>query len=160
LTPIYQARRAARIAGLTQQRRHAALSFLQYANLALLLPLLLGCTAVSSSAEDAPASGPDPSSNTMVANLIKESFKDYASYEDFEISAYRWVHSPHGWVWLTCVRYEDKGRRRTYAVFIKGHEIADNRYAVRSDACDGQTYTPFTLLSGAKPANSVLEPLY
>jgi len=147
---------------LTPQQRRAGLPFLQYAKRAafFLLLFLLGCSALSSSAENAPASGPDPSYNTMVANLITGSFKDYASYEDFEISAYRWVHSVHGWVWLTCVRYQDKGRRRTYAVFIKEHDVVDNRYAVQSDACDAQTYTPFALLGGAKPANSVLEPLY
>ena len=129
----------------------------------LLLPLLLlGCSAISSSAEDAPASGPDASYNTMVANLIKDSFKEYASYQDFEISAYRWVHSLRGWTWLTCVRYRDKDRQLTYAVYIKAQKITASRYAIQSDACEQQTYTPFTLLGGARsPASgSGLEPLH
>jgi len=149
---------------LTPKQRRGAFGFLQDANLAA-LPLLLsllGCSAISSSAEDAPAAGPNPSYNTLVADLIKSSFKEYASYGDFEISAYRWVHSLQGWAWLTCVRYVDKGRRRTYAVYIKERGIVRSRYAVESDACGVQTYTPFALLGGAKsvPSSSGLEPLY
>ena len=70
-------------------------------------------------------SGPDPAYNKLVAKHIKDTFKDYASYDAFEISEYRWVHSIKGWSWLTCVRFQDKGRRLTYALFIKQKEIID-----------------------------------
>lgn len=131
--------------------------------LPLLLPLLLlGCSALSLPREDAPALGPDPTYNTLVADHIKGSFKEYASYGAFEISEYRWVHSVKGWSWLTCVRFHDKGRRLTYALFIKQKEIIENRYAVVTDGCDAQTYSPFALLGGTKSLGSdgLLEPLY
>jgi hypothetical protein len=133
------------------------------ARVALLLPLfLLGCSALSLPREDAPASGPDPAFNTLVAKHIKRSFKDYASYDSFEISEYRWVHSVKGWSWLTCVRFQDKGRRLTYALFIKQDDIIEYRYAVVTDACDAQNYSPFAQLAKTKSFSSggLLEPLY
>lgn len=133
------------------------------ARAALLLPLfLLGCSALSLPKEDAPVSGPDPKYNALIATHIKRSFKDYASYEAFEISDFRWVHSVKGWTWLTCVRFQDKGRRLTYALFIKEDDIAEDRYAVVTDACDAQNYSPFALLTGTKSYSSggLLEPLY
>jgi hypothetical protein len=132
------------------------------AHAALLLPLfLLGCSALSLPREDAPASGPDPTYNTLVADRIKNSFKDYASYDAFEISEYRWVHSVKGWNWLTCVRFNDKGRRLVYALFIKEKEVVEYRYAVATDGCGAQAYSPFSLLAGTKSLGTgLLEPLY
>ena len=130
---------------------------------ALLLPfILLGCSALSSANEDAPAAGPDSSFNNLVAEHIKGSFKDYATYEGYQISEYRWVHSAKGWSWLTCVRFQDKGRRLTYALFIKRKEIVENRYAVATDSCDAQTYSPFELMGGATGSgnNGLLEPVH
>lgn len=129
----------------------------------LLLPFfLLGCSALSLPREDAPASGPDPTLNTLVADHVKGSFKDHASYDTFEISEYRWVHSIKGWSWLTCVRFQDKGRRLTYAVFIKQKDIIADRYAVTADGCGAQTYSPFELMGGRKNLSNsgILEPLY
>lgn len=154
----------ARITGLVPKQRHVAYRSLQNATYAaLLLPFfLLGCSALSLPAEDAPASGPDPTFNALVADHIKGSFKDYASYDAFEISEYRWVHSVKGWSWLTCVRFQDKGRQLTYALFIKQKEIVENRYAVATDGCGAQTYSQFDLMGGTKsPGNSgLLAPLY
>ena len=106
--------------------------------------------------------GPDPTYNKLVAEHIKDTFKDYASYDAFEISQYRWVHSIKGWDWLTCVRFQDKGRRLTYALFIKQKEIIEYRYAVETDGCGAQTYSPFVELGGAKSvdADGLLEPLH
>ena len=100
--------------------------------------------------------------DALVADHIKSSFKDYVSYDAFEISDYRWVHSVKGWSWLTCVRFQDKGQRLTYALFIKQKDIIENRYAVATDGCDAQTYSQFDLMGGTKsPGNSgLLEPLY
>ncbi len=133
------------------------------AHAALLVPLfLVGCSALSLPTEDVPALGPDAAYNTLVANHIKNAFTDYASYDAFEISPYRWVHSVKGWSWLTCVRFNDKGRRLAYAIFIKQQDIIDNRYAVATDGCDTQTYSPFAPLGGTKSiANGgSLDPLY
>lgn len=129
----------------------------------LLLPLfLLGCSALSLPREDAPASGPDPKYDALIAKHIKRAFKEYASYDSFEISEYRWVHSVRGWSWLTCIRFQDKGRRITDALFIKDNEIVESRYAVVTDACDARNYSPFVPLAGTKSFSSggLLEPLY
>ena len=148
---------------IPKQQQIASGSLRRTAHAALLLPfLLLGCSALSLPREDAPESGPDPTYNKLVAEHIKDTFKDYASYDAFEISQYRWVHSIKGWDWLTCVRFQDKGRRLAYALFIKQKEIIEYRYAVETDGCDAQTYSPFAELGGAKSvdADGLLEPLH
>jgi hypothetical protein len=154
----------ARITGLIAKQRHIAYRSLQNATCAaLLLPFfLLGCSALSLPTEEAPAAGPDPAFNTLIAEHIKGSFKDYASYDAFEISEYRWVHSAKGWSWVTCVHFQDKGRRLTYALFIKQKEIVENRYAVATDGCGAQTYSQFDLMGGTKSSGNsgLLEPLY
>ena len=41
-------------------------------------------------------------------------------------------------------RFHDKGRVRNYALFLDGNRtIVDDRFAVRTDDCDLQTYYPF-----------------
>ena len=133
------------------------------ASAALLLALAVaaGCSSLSISKEDAPATGPDPAYNTLVANRLKSSFKNHASFDAFEISDYRWVHSVLGWSWLSCVRFQDRGHRRSYAVFIRGNDIIDSRYAIQTDGCDTASYVPFDPMTGARPASAgVLNPLY
>jgi len=125
----------------------------------LALAAAAGCSSLAISREDAPASGPDPAYNVKVANRIKNWFKDHASYEAFEISDYRWVHSITGWNWLTCVRFQERGHRRTYAVFLKDKEIVDSRYAVQADGCDTAGYTPFDLATGEAARPSGSEPM-
>lgn len=148
---------------MTPKRRQGAFTSLpRAAGAALLLPLfLLGCGALSLPREDAPAAGPSSAFNTLISEHISSTFKDYASYEAFEISDVRWVHSTKGWVWLTCVRFTDKGRRYAYALFVKDNAVTEARYAVETDACGAQIYSPF-MLRGAKaaPRPGVLEPLY
>ncbi len=150
---------------MTSKKQQGAPAYLQnagYAALLLALAVAAGCSSLTVSAEDAPASGPDPTSNALVANRVKSAFKDHASYDAFEISDYRWVHSISGWSWLTCVRFQDRGHRRTYALFIKANEIIDTRYAVQADGCDTLSYAPFDLMtSAARPASAgALQPLY
>jgi hypothetical protein len=72
------------------------------------------------------------------------------------------VHSVGGWSWLTCVRFQDRGHRRTYAVFLREKGIIENRYAVQADGCDTASYVPFDLMTGAakSPGTGALEPLY
>jgi len=128
----------------------------------LLLLVLAGCSALSQPKEDTPASGPDPAYTELVAGHLKSSFAEYASYDAFEISDFRWVHSIKGWSWLVCVRFQNKGRRLTYALFIKQKEVIDSRYAVETDGCGGQTYAPFAPLTGLKGPESsdALGPLH
>ena len=68
---------------------------------------------------------------------------NYSAYDSFEISDPRWVHSIKGWTWLTCVRFRDQGRVRSYALFLDGNKIVDDRFAVQTDSCDLQAYYPF-----------------
>ena len=137
------------------------------ARAALLLALVLpGCSGLALPQQEmpapAPTAGADPSYHTLVAKELKSLFKDPASYQAFEISGYRWVHAVKGWSWLTCVRFQDHGHRRSYALFIKDGTVIDNRYAVETDACDGQTYSPFDPATGElRPADiGVEQPLY
>jgi hypothetical protein len=132
--------------------RHAA-----GAALLLLVTLLPGCSDVAL-ADEMPASEPDPGYNNLVAKHLKDTFKNRASYDAFAISAFRWVHSFKGWAWMTCVRFEDNGHPRTYAVFIKDGKVIDSRYAVQTDACNTQTYAVFDAMGPTR--TGVLGPLY
>ena len=96
-----------------------------------------------------PESGPDPSYRDIIAGYLKDAFKDHSSYDTFEISTPRWVHSFQGWNWLTCVRFLDSGHRRTYALFLNGAVVVDSRYAVQTDQCDMQAYTIFEQMGGS-----------
>jgi hypothetical protein len=128
--------------------RHAA-----GAALLLLVTLLPGCSDVAL-ADEMPASEPDPGYNNLVAKHLKDTFKNRASYNAFAISAFRWVHSFKGWAWMTCVRFEDNGHPRTYAVFIKDGKVIDSRYAVQTDACNTQTYAVFDAMGPTKGRGS------
>jgi hypothetical protein len=104
---------------------------------------LAGCSGIAATNEDIAAMGPDPSSREVIAAHLKAIFKNYASYDAFEISDPRWVHSIKGWNWLTCVRFQDRGHLRIYALFLNANKIVDDRYSVQTDNCDTQTYVPF-----------------
>ena len=124
----------------------------------LLLVILPGCSGVPL-VDEMPASEPDlPGYNKLVANHLKATFKNLASYDAFAISTFRRVHSFKGWVWMTCVRFEDKGHPRTYAFFIKDGTVIDSRYAVQTDACNTQTYGVFDAMGPTRAG--ILGPLY
>jgi hypothetical protein len=78
------------------------------AALLLMVALLPGCSDVALPSEEMPASGAYPWYNDLVANHLKKTFTNRASYDAFAISAFRWVHSLNGWAWMTCVRFEDR----------------------------------------------------
>lgn len=107
-----------------------------------------------------PVTGPDPGYNALVAKHLNGLFKNNATYSGFEISDYRWVHTGKGWTWLTCVRFQDRDHPRVYAVYIKGNEIVDSRYAVQTDNCGVATYTPFDAMTGAGRGPGALAPLH
>jgi hypothetical protein len=130
---------------------------------ALLLALALpACSDLALPKEDMVTAGAQPAFNTVVADQLKILFKDRAAYQGFEISGYRWVHGLKGWSWLACVRFQEHNHPRTYALFVKDGAVIDSRYAVETDACDGETYAPFDPATGLlQPANVGLQqPLY
>jgi hypothetical protein len=65
------------------------------------------------------------------------------------ISAPRRVRSFRGWDWLSCVRYWDAGRRRTYALFLNGNSVVEGRYANQTDECGSQAYDSFGQMGGS-----------
>jgi hypothetical protein len=94
---------------------------------------------------DQPAMGQPSSYRALITNYIKR-MKGNASYTMFEISDPRWVSSLHGWTWLVCLRFRDRGHQRTYTFFIPEKADAlndsDSRYSVMTDECDTQNYSP------------------
>jgi hypothetical protein len=93
-------------------------------------------------------SGPDPSYRYVIANCFKTTFKDYATYELFEISEPRWVSTTKGRNWLVCVRFVDRGRRRSYALLFNGSTVVDGHFAYQTDACGIQSYVVFEQMGG------------
>jgi hypothetical protein len=109
-----------------------------------------GSSAVAQSpiAQSEPPSGPDPSYRDVIAYCFKTTFKNYATYELFEISEPRWVSSIKGWNWLVCVRFVDRGRRRSYALLFNGSTVVDGHYPYQTDACGSQAYVVFEQMGG------------
>jgi hypothetical protein len=72
------------------------------------------------------------------------------------------VQALKGWSWLTCVHFVDHGRLRTCALFIQNGDVIDGRYAVQSDSCGSQSYTPVDLVTGVlgRPTAPRLPALY
>jgi hypothetical protein len=141
---------------------HRALRYLRRAAPLVALAAVSGCSNLDFDAEFRPAAGPDPSYRVLAADRMKATFKDYRSYTAFEISEARWVHSVNGWGWIACVRYQDQGHRRAYAIFFKDRAIVDARFAVQTDACDALAYAPADLGTGGSPVAGIgqLSPLY
>jgi hypothetical protein len=137
--------------------RHCALA-------TLLLPfVLLGCSSVALPQTDAPPAEPNAAAfHKIIGAHLKAAFKEIETYDSFEISDARWVHTVKGWSWLNCVRFQDRNHIRTYAVFIQTDKVVDSRYAVTTDGCGGQAYAPFDDVPVmAKPSNGVeLDPLH
>lgn len=97
----------------------------------------------------------------VVSNVLK-SFKDWQTYTNFEISDLRWVHATTGWNWLVCVRYDDHGHRRTYAIFLNDNGVVNQRYDTLIDRCGAQKYLPLDVTTGAirQPEPEPQSPLY
>jgi hypothetical protein len=112
--------------------------------LLVLLGGLPACSSVALPPETAPAAGPDPAYLNKIAGQLKGQFKKPPT-DGLELSQPRWLLANSGWTWLTCIRFQDQGYRRTYVMYFGAKDILDSRYAVLSDGCDMQTYTPFDL---------------
>jgi hypothetical protein len=120
----------------------------------MLAVALAACSGPAASNEQALVTSLDPGYRQIVADQLRSSFKNYAAYDAFQITEPRWVHAIRGWSWLVCVRFQDHGRTRTYAVFLQSTTVIDSRYAVEIDGCDTQVYAPFDLMGGG------LQPLH
>jgi hypothetical protein len=135
----------------TTQQQNKARSKPSLARLALpllALSLLGGCSSLAmeqQETQDTPVSPVDPTYDKFVAAQLKKTFKDLSSFDSFEISQARWLQSSKGWAWLACVRFNDRGHQRSYAVYFKDNQLVDSRYAVQSDGCSGLTYSPLDL---------------
>lgn len=131
------------------------------AALALALILLPACSELARPSEAAAPPAPPPYVS-LTANYLLSTLKDRASYTGFEISGLRWVDSMKGQAWLACVHFQDHGHLRSYAIFIQDNAVVDARYAVETDTCETQTYTPFDLVTGqlGRPTAPVQQPLY
>jgi hypothetical protein len=156
---------SADLQGLNLRRAYGAAAWLRDCGRAtLLLPLaLLGCSSVALPQTAAPANEPSTAAfHKIIGDYLRGSFKDIGTYDSFEISDARWVHTPKGWRWLSCVRFKERAHTRTYAVFIQTDRVVDSRYAVTTDGCGEQTYLPFDAIPiTAKPSGGIeLDPLH
>jgi hypothetical protein len=125
---------------------------------------LAGCSGIAATNEELAPLAPEPSYRDTIATHLKATFKNFSSYDSFELSDPRWVHTVKGWNWITCVRFQDRGHLRTYTVYHNGGKIIDDRYAVQTDNCGTQAYYPFERLSGGagglSGVSGGLEPLH
>ncbi len=112
--------------------------------------LLAACSALPLSENAVPAAA--PANYGVLAGNALRTFKDYPGYSNFEISTPRWVHAATGWNWLTCVRYFERGQRRTYVFFMASGAVVNSRYGVVTDRCGAQQYWPFDPATGAVTA--------
>ena len=112
--------------------------------------LLSACSAVPLTGSAVPPASP-ANYGAVIGGTLR-GFNGYAGYSNFEISQLRWVHAATGWNWLTCVRYYDRGRRRTYVFFIDNGAVASGRYGVLTDQCGAQQYLPFDAATGTVTA--------
>jgi hypothetical protein len=128
---------------------------LQSCRAAALLSALVtmqGCSSLAMPGEATPpAEGVDASYVKLIATYMKTNFKELLPYDPAEISTPRWVESVKGWTWVTCVHFMDHGHRRTYTLFFNQTAVVDARYAVLTDGCGKQTYSPLDMGSETRP---------
>ena len=117
--------------------------------LALTLLMSPGYAQIAQPSEGATPPAEQPAYAALAAKYFSDTMADRLSFENFEISELRWVHGLKGWSWLACVHFVDHGHLRTYALFIQNNAVIDARYAVQSDSCASQSYTPFDVVTGA-----------
>jgi hypothetical protein len=141
-------------------RWRAFVAGLWSAVLALMLLLISGCTQLAQPSEAQPTTQPPYA--LVASRYLASVMTDRSAFEDFEISGLRWVHSLKGWSWLACVHFTDHGHVRSYALFIQNDAVIDGRYAVETDACGSQTYTPFDMETGTlgRPTAPRQPPIY
>jgi hypothetical protein len=148
------------MAPMTDRRRsamplhHATLRV----TLVLALVLLAGCSSLAGPQEGAATAPLNSDYRRTIAAHLRSTFTKSPLTGPAEISEPRWVLSNKGWSWQVCVRFQDRGHQRTYALFFNGAEFLDERYAVLSDACDAQTYSEFDLGTSSMRPGAVGDP--
>jgi hypothetical protein len=115
---------------------------------ALLLLASSACTQIAQPSDAATPPAEQPAYAALAAKYFSSTMADRVSFENFEISGLRWVHALKGWSWLACVHFVDHGHLRTYALFMQNDAVIEGRYAVQSDSCGAQSYTPFDVVTG------------
>jgi hypothetical protein len=125
---------------------------------ALTLVLVAGCGSLAEPQQGAPTAALNSDYRSMIAAHLKGTFTKSPLTGPAEISNPRWVLANKGWSWQVCVHFQDRGHQRTYALFFKGSEFLDERYAVLTDACDAQTYSEFDLGSGLMRPGAIGDP--
>jgi len=130
--------------------------------LASMLAAAAGCAELARPSEAATPPAEQPPYAALAAKYISSTMRDRPAFEGFEISGLRWVHSLKGWSWLACVHFLDHGHLRTYALFMQNDVVVEGRYAVQSDSCAAQSYTPFDIVTGVlgRPTAPELRALY
>ncbi len=130
--------------------------------LALMLLASSACAQIAQPSETATPPSEQPAYAAIAAKYLSSTMTDRASFENFEISGLRWVHGLKGWSWLACVHFVDHGHLRSYALFMQNDAVIDARYAVLSDSCGSQSYTPFDIVTGVlgQPTLPRQRPLY
>ena len=150
---------------MTPRKQHEALRFCAMAKptaLLLISATIAACSNIAVPQQQTPATTMDPAYGALIATYIKRTFKTLPPVNTFEISSPRWVHATTGWSWLACVRFRDGNALRSYSVFLQGTAVTDARYAVETDDCPSQAYSPFNLDTGAIGSTAVerQSPLY
>jgi hypothetical protein len=116
--------------------------------------IVQGCSSLALPSEATPPpAGVDPAYTRLIATYMKAHFKDLSPYDPAEISTPRWTESEKGWTWVTCVHFMEHGHRRTYSLFFNQTEVVDARYAVLTDGCSKQTYSPLDMTFGVRPGS-------
>src|ERR1700688_1605291 len=126
--------------------------------LVLTVVLLAGCSSLAGPQEGGAAAPLNADYLGMIAARLKATFTKSPLTGPVEISSPRWVLANKGWSWQVCVRFQDRGHQRTYALFFRGSEFLDERYAVLTYVCDAQTYSEFDLGSGVMRPGAVGDP--
>ena len=150
------------MAGLWSKHPLAAVRALaQRLTLGVTLVTMAGCSQIVLP-ESAMPLGPQPPYVSLAAKYLQSALKDVRAYDNFEISPLRWVNTLKGWSWLACVRFHERGHTRIYAIFIQDDVVSDARFAVETDTCEAQAYTPFDLISGVlgRPTAPMQQPIY
>jgi hypothetical protein len=150
------------MAGLWSWRLIAAIRpMARHAVLAAMLVTMPRCSQIVLPSDNQ-SPGLQPPYVSLAAKYMQATLKNPSLYDGYEISGLRWVDTVKGWSWLACVRFDDHGHKRTYAIFIQNNTISDARYAVETDSCEAQSYTQFDLISGVlgRPTAPVQQPLY
>jgi hypothetical protein len=129
--------------------------------LGAMLLAMPGCSQIVPPDSSQP-NGPQPPYVSLAAKYLQSTLKDVRAYDSFEISPLRWVSTLKGWSWLACVRFQDHGHVRLYAMFFQDDAVSDARYAVETDTCEAQTFTQFDLMSGVlgRPTAPMQQPIY